>query len=93
MQINLLNMYKLDLQTHILWDTEKQVILLSQLHSYWFRWIIQAWQGSDAKIEKIAVHLKSNMIMMIHTWKVIHNLASKASLYFNKKDDQYNITQ
>ena len=32
--------------------------------------------------EKIAVHLKSSMIMMIHTWKVLHNLASKYSLYF-----------
>ena len=50
-------------------------------------------QQFNAKIEKIAIDLKSSMIMMIHTWKVLHNLASKASLYLNKKNDQYNITQ
>ena len=55
--------------------------------------IIREDNNFNAKNEKIAIHLKSNMIMMIHTWKVLHNLASKASLYFNKKDDQYNITQ
>ena len=55
--------------------------------------IIQADNSLMQKIEKIAVHLKSIMIMMVHTWKVLHNLASKASLYFNKKDEQYNITQ
>ena len=38
------------------------------------------------KLKKIAVHLKSNMIMMIHTWKVLHNLASKASILFQQKE-------
>ena len=45
---------------------------------------IQADNNFNAKDEKIAVHLKSNMIMMIHTWKVLHKLASKASLLFQQ---------
>ena len=50
-------------------------------------------QQFNAKNETITVHLKNNMIMMIHSWKVLHNLASKASLLFQQKNDQYDITQ
>ena len=68
MQISLLNMYNLDIQTHMLWDREKQVILLSQLHSYWFSWIIQAKQGSDAEIERETGNINSRKKMLIpHT--------------------------
>ena len=45
-------MYNLNLQTYMLWDIEKQVILLAQLYSYWFNWIFQARQDSDAEIER-----------------------------------------
>ena len=70
MQISLLNMYKLDLQTYMIWDTEKQVILLAQLHSYWFSWIIQARQGSDAEIERKTNNINSRKTMLIpHTWE------------------------
>ena len=49
-------------------------------------------QQLNAQLEKITVHVKSNMIMVIHTWKALHNLASKASILFQQKNDQYNIT-
>ena len=70
MQISLLNMYNIDLQIHMLWDTEKQVILLSQLHSYWFSWIIQDKQGSNAEIERKTGNVNSHKAMLIpHTWE------------------------
>ena len=50
-------------------------------------------QQFNAKNGKIAVYLKSNMIMMIHKWKEFHDLASIDSLLFQQKNDQYNITQ
>ena len=46
--------------------------------------IIQVDNSLMQKLKTIAVHLKSSMIMMIRTWKVLHNLASRASHYFNK---------
>ena len=47
-----LNMYNLNIQIYMLWDIEKQVILLAQLYSYLLSWIIQAKQASDAEIER-----------------------------------------
>ena len=71
MQINLLNMYKLDLQTHMLWDTEKQVILLAQLHSYWFNWIIQAKKVQMQKLrEKPATSIATRQCLF-HTHESI----------------------
>ena len=45
-------MYNMNHQTYMLWDVEKQVILLAQLYSYWLSWILQARQDSDAEIER-----------------------------------------
>ena len=92
MQINLLNMYNLDLQTYMLWDTEKQVTLLSQLYSYWFIWIVQAKQGSDAEFERKAGNINSRKTMLNpHIWEHYTSWPPKL-LYFNNKKDYNSIT-